>query len=455
MMDEFREEGLRLAAELQANQLRTKAGHPTWLIPSGYGTPGHPFRQVQPTGHLYDGSTGIALFLAAASHIGGEDRFRELSLAVIAPLRTLFRAWVEEDRAAHPSIQVGGLMGVGSFIYAFQKISDWLGEPDLLREAQQLTLVLTPERLAQDRQVRIQTGSAGTLLALLALHRRNPEPNADGETPLDIAGRCVDHLLGSQVPCADFQGAAWPLSPGKPPLAGYSYGAAGICYALTCYAKAVDSGARGDAARAGAAAGWEFVRSLYAVNRRSWRDPRRIFQSHYRLREGIWKDWWASGRPEQLERRTSPDAVEESFLDIWCHGAAGVALAALVAPMGPEDAEQARQVLERLSTEIGELPDHEEDDICCGAMGRVEVLQRASQIHGQEDVVGGREWQHAAQRLAAQVLERARVRERYTLTSARGRAVFAPSFFQGLAGVGYTFLRLAAPENLPSVLLLE
>jgi hypothetical protein len=33
--------------------------------------------------------------------------------------------------------------------------------------------------------------------------------------------------------------------------------------------------------------------------------------------------------------------------------------------------------------------------------------------------------------------------------------VFEPSFFQGLSGIGYQLLRLAAPERLPSVLAFE
>ena len=50
---------------------------------------------------------------------------------------------------------------------------------------------------------------------------------------------------------------------------------------------------------------------------------------------------------------------------------------------------------------------------------------------------------------------RARRRGRYNVLAARGTDQFAPTLFQGLAGVGYTFLRLATPTETPSVLLLE
>ncbi|MFL6292914.1 MAG: hypothetical protein ACJ759_18630 [Thermoanaerobaculia bacterium] len=53
------------------------------------------------------------------------------------------------------------------------------------------------------------------------------------------------------------------------------------------------------------------------------------------------------------------------------------------------------------------------------------------------------------------VCQRAEVRGGYQLSAARGTEIFAPSLFQGLAGIGYTLLRVAEPERLPSLLLLE
>ncbi|HEX9944662.1 MAG TPA: lanthionine synthetase LanC family protein [Thermoanaerobaculia bacterium] len=122
---------------------------------------------------------------------------------------------------------IGGLIGTGSMIYSLLRIGEWLGQPDLAQEAHDLTVLITPERIAQDGQVRIQTGSAGTILALLALHSYHPGPNRDGRTPLAIAAECAAHLL-SQRTFYEGRPRAWQLSPGKPPLMGFAYGAAGI-----------------------------------------------------------------------------------------------------------------------------------------------------------------------------------------------------------------------------------
>ena len=55
-------------------------------------------------------------------------------------------------------------------------------------------------------------------------------------------------------------------------------------------------------------------------------------------------------------------------------------------------------------------------------------------------------------RLAAQVVDRARHRGAYTVSFDSG---FVPSLFQGIAGVGYQLLRIAAPDTTPSMLTLS
>jgi lantibiotic modifying enzyme len=53
------------------------------------------------------------------------------------------------------------------------------------------------------------------------------------------------------------------------------------------------------------------------------------------------------------------------------------------------------------------------------------------------------------------VWRQARRRGRYDVAAARGTHRFSPTLFQGVAGIGYTFLRLARPADLPSIALLE
>jgi lantibiotic modifying enzyme len=88
------------------------------------------------------------------------------------------------------------------------------------------------------------------------------------------------------------------------------------------------------------------------------------------------------------------------------------------------------------------------DQVCCGAMGRAEVLA----------VAGSRlatpQLNTEARELASATLAGAERRGAFRLASGSGSESYAPGFFQGLSGIGYQLLRLTRPE-LPSVLLFQ
>jgi lantibiotic modifying enzyme len=445
----FQAEALSIAHQLGEHRLQTSAGTAAWIGPRGYGTDLIPLQQVQLGPHLYDGTAGIALFLAALEHVTQSGEFRAPALEALAPLRRKLAEFVERtERADALRIPVGGLIGLGSFIYTLVKAAAWLQEPALVREAHASTVLITSERIAGDRRVRVQTGSAGAILALLALHAEAPQPNRAGKTPLDLALECAAHILAGRV---SFEGRprAWALSPGKIPLPGFSYGAAGISYALLRLYEATGRAELREAAREGLA----FVRGLYAPEHGGWRDIRAEFEARYRPRRGTWKDWWAQGTLDDLEEVT-PRALVDQYLDGWCHGSAGIALGRLGAlhlEDGPEVREEIGRTLEkvRLPARLGEVAASGPDDLCCGHMGRIELLLYSHGRIGDEDALA------AANRLMAGILDRARREGGFQVSAARGTQAFAPMLFQGIAGIGYTLLRLAAPDALPCLLLLE
>jgi lantibiotic modifying enzyme len=85
--------------------------------------------------------------------------------------------------------------------------------------------------------------------------------------------------------------------------------------------------------------------------------------------------------------------------------------------------------------------------LCCGALGRADILLSAGVRLSRPDLV------EAARTLAAQVVRRAEQRGTYLLHPLLPDGVYSPGFFQGTTGVGYMLLRLAYPERLRSVLL--
>lgn len=448
--EQLLEEAESIAKEIWRRRLRTPRGNVAWRGPSGYGTDLTPLRVAQLGPDLYGGTTGIALFFAALAHVKGGGDFRAESLAAVAPLRgKLLELSTDPERASGLRIPLGALIGLGSFIYGLLKVGEFLDEPDLIREAHAATALITSERISENIQGQIQTGCAGAILALLALQKKEPGPNCVGKTPLDLATECGQHLLATRI---SFEGRprAWALSPGKPPLAGFSYGASGICYALLRLFEATGSQDLWDSAQEGLA----FVRDLYCPERGSWRDLRVMFQARYRPSRGTWRDWWASGSMEDLKLNGEDDRIlKDRFLDIWCHGASGIALGQMAAlPINdhPEIRQEIGRSLEHAKTCAQERsPLVEADDLCCGHMGRIEFLLGAYRMLGNEGAL------EAAHVLMERVRQRACSKGRYDLSAARGTDAFAPSLFQGSAGVGYTLLRLAEPEALPCLLLLQ
>ena len=190
-----------LAQQISEKILWAKDGSPTWLGPRapwrGPQVPaGEPPSMVQIGPHLYSGILGIAIFFAALMRAGEGVVYGEQSLLTIASLRRLLRQILgDPKRSERIRMGVGGLTGLGSFIYSFVTLGRLLDAPQLIHEAHELSALLVPSRIAEDQVLDITTGSAGTILALLALDREIPSPNRNGLTPLKIATLCAEHLL--------------------------------------------------------------------------------------------------------------------------------------------------------------------------------------------------------------------------------------------------------------------
>jgi type 2 lantibiotic biosynthesis protein LanM len=353
---------------------------------------------------LFDGTAGVAVFLAALSRALGDEDLRHLSLGAVEPLRRLLAELVADpERAAGVRLRIGGLVGLGSFLYAFVKLADILEEPSLLEDAHQCTALLTKERIEQDQRLDVYLGSAGTILALLSLEQKSSSP-----TNLDLACECADHLLASRKSW-DGHPRAW-AAPEQRPLTGFSHGAGGIAYALLRLYHLVGRAEYREAALEGL----EFERSFYLPEQRNWRDLR------------------------QQDVRT---------MTSYCHGAPGIALARLAIRHLVDDPRIDDEIAVGIETTVrhglGGL-----DHVCCGNMGRAEILLRASQALDRPDL------RACAEELAIQVLDRAQTTGRFFWLP-QNQDVWNPTLFSGAAGIGYTLLRLAGQDENPCLLLLE
>lgn len=395
-----------IAAHIRQQAVGTPNGDVVWLLdPIGPDS-----RPATLDPHLYSGSVGVAFFLAAVDHVQGTSEYRELVLRSTAPLQRKIASLAEDaERVRRSRIPIGGLVGIGSFIYGLVRIGQWTSEPDLVDAAHQATRLLTPERLRSDDQLDLVRGCAGTLLALLTLDKATPGLNDDGHTPLDLAWTCAEHLLERRVGPAGTP-RAWPCE-GASPRTGVAHGASGISHALLrMFAR---TGA--EPLRAAALEGFAFERRMYDASKRNWWDAR-------------------YGRPLQLQS--------------WCFGAPGVALMRLHALATVDDAE----LREDLAVALDITREHRNepvDHVCCGNMGRADILASAALVLGEPALLDD------ARALAGRVLERAPTEAEFGLIPPGTAPLLRLSLFRGVAGIGYTLLRLTYPDRLPSALSMQ
>jgi hypothetical protein len=281
--------------------------------------------------------------------------------------------------------------------------------PILLDEAQKIASLFTPDLIFTDKTFDISNGSAGAILGLLALHKASNSAEV-----LETALICGHHLLNHRV-VSDSGYQAWATSDSKNILTGLSHGAAGIAYGLLRLYEATGETAFKEAAEEAIA----YERSVFIPEMGNWPDLREIS-----TKEGI------------------------SCMCSWCHGATGIGLAR-VAGLGILDNDEIRKDIEVAIKTTQSYTLSKFDDICCGNMGRVELLFTAAQQLSRPQLL------KVAMEKATQVVARAEQRETFTFSPNWKNTPFLPGLFQGVSGIGYQLLRLSHPDLIPSVLLMD
>jgi type 2 lantibiotic biosynthesis protein LanM len=397
--EHFLAHALRLAEEMRASAIRAADGSASWIVPQYlYRVGRYQFQPIE--ADMYSGTCGVALFLAAVEHITGGAGYRELALGALKLLRRSLRLY---GPTLAKEIGIGAASGLASVVYTFTKIAHLLDEPELLADAQRAAQLISIEDIAQDEAFDIFSGSAGAILGLLALAEVAPDP-----TLLDRAVACGQRLLEVRV-TSQTGYRTWPGFFGRL-LTGFSHGAAGTAYALLRLFAVTRDAAYRDAALE--AIGYED--SVFLPQIENWPDLR-------------------SGEP--LDYRVA-----------WCHGAPGIGLARLGGLAWLDNA-QIREDIEIAMQRTVKEGVQQVDHLCCGNMGRVDILLTAGRQLARPDLT------NAAERFLRQIVWRAEQTGSFAIDPLLPRQVHHFGFFQGTAGFGYTLLRLAEPDRLPSVLL--
>ncbi len=352
---------------------------------------------------LYDGLPGIALFLAYLGTLTQQQKYTNLARSTLKAIQDFTQA--NRSRIS----RIGGFDGWGAIIYTLTNLGVLWNEPELLTEAENLVKLL-PDLITQDKLFDIIGGVAGCLASLISLYRCQPS-----STTLDAAIHCGNYLV-SQAQTME-QGVAW-LPKGSPnkPLAGFSHGVAGIAWALLELATLTGE----ERYKTTAVAGIAYERSLFRPEVGNWPDLRNF------------SDAVLSGQ-------------EAHCMTAWCHGAPGIGLARLHSLCHLDD----EQIRSEINTALQTTLNHGFGDnhcLCHGDLGNLDFLLQASLILDEPQLKTQVDY------LSAIILESI---NQHGWLCGLPLQVENPGLMTGLAGIGYGLLRLAAPDKIPSVLILE
>ncbi|GAB4239060.1 MAG: type 2 lanthipeptide synthetase LanM family protein [Stanieria sp.] len=354
---------------------------------------------------FYDGLPGIILFLAYLGNITQQQRYTSLAQAALITLKRQ----VEESKPYFKLI--GGFDGWGGIIYTFTHLGILWNQPDLLAEAEELVQLLPPF-IEEDRGLDIIAGAAGCLVSLLSLYRCLPS-----ESTLTTAIQCGEHLITKAQRMN--QGIGWAIPmPNTEPLSGFAHGVAGIAWALLELSAITGE----ERFRKVALEGIAYERSLFLPQMGNWLDLRNFSET-------------------VLSDKTN----QTKCMNAWCHGAPGIGLARLCSLPYIDDGEIRKEIKTALTTTLtrGFGYNH---SLCHGDLGNLELLLQASQI------LDDSQWQTQVDQFAAMILESI---DKYGWLCGVPLGVETPGLMTGLAGIGYQLMRLAKPEKVPSVLVLE
>ncbi|GHO84959.1 type 2 lanthipeptide synthetase LanM family protein [Dictyobacter formicarum] len=399
--EHFIAQALYLAREIEHHAIRASDGSVSWIVPQ-YMFSFQRYQLQMIASDLYSGSCGVALFLAAVEKVTGGAGYRDLAMGALKLIRKTLRTHGE---GLLRNLGIGAASGLSSIIYSLMHISQWLDEPALLQEARQAVDLITFERIAIDDALDTFAGAAGALLVLLDLYQLAPDPEL-----LQKAIACGQRLLATRT-ISPGGYKAWTGFNGKH-LTGFSHGTAGITYALLrLYSITGDSDYR-----AAASEGIAYEDSVFIPQINNWPDLR---------------------SDEPLEYRVA-----------WCHGAPGIGLAR-IGGLAALDNEQVRNDIEIALRRTLDEGVQNLDHLCCGNLGRIDILSTAAHRLHRPDLA------LAAEQAMWQIVMRAEGIGRFSLDPLLPRQVNNFGFFQGTAGLGYSLLRMAAPTQLPCVLLWE
>jgi type 2 lantibiotic biosynthesis protein LanM len=366
------------------------------------------FSQLSPLGFdFYNGSSGIAVFLAACGKQHNDSRFKTAAINAFTNLSDEIDG--ANSQRFSRTIGLGGGVGLGSIIYALTTMAEISDMDAFLCRAKKCIELINSDLIYSDKNLDVLSGVAGVILSLSKYYKFT---NCD--IALSKAIACGEYLLS--VPrYHDGSVSSWrPKEFNGVPLTGLSHGASG--FALSLFSLAKISGEK----------------KFYDAGLECLHYENKIFSDDY----CNWPDH-RKGVPKDEIYKVSQ----------WCNGAAGIGLSRLaISKLEIVDESMINKDIERALIAIKNYGKNSLDTLCCGQLGDIEFLFEIAVRNKDAEllkVVMGR---------MSSMIKKAHENGGFSFGAAQNN--FHLSLFRGISGVGYTSLRLVN-QSLPNILVWE
>jgi lantibiotic modifying enzyme len=353
---------------------------------------------------LYGGTSGIALFLDRLHAFTGERLFHETAEGAIlqACSRIPYLA---------PGVKPSLYLGMTGIAYTLTA----MGLEDKARHA----LRELDEVDADGNNLDVIGGIAGAIPPLIGMGIALSD-----DTLVDIAIRYGEDLLRQARKSVN--GWSWntmgvPAERRREDLTGFSHGAAGIAWALSelfHYTKDARFGTAAEEAR-------RYENSQFNPQYENWPDVRYLYD------------------PD------SPSKDGPSYPISWCHGAPGIGLERLraYAILGSETLRNEAEIAMRTTATILTYTRGSNFSLCHGLGGNADLLICAARVLNDPARMT------LPEQVGEQGIEQIEHQDlRWPCGVTDGDET--PNLMLGTAGIGYFYLRLYDPDNVPSVLIL-
>ena len=397
-------ETARLIAEEIARRAVYRKGKPQWLTLKT--DPANHINYIGPVDiTLYEGISGIGLFLCAYEKLTGDKTHHELAVNCFSDIKEM----LNDGAAAAAKSSPGYCGGMPGILWALYKSGNYIRNEELTAAAEKGAKLPAASSLENDGAPDIISGAAGTALVIMSLYEAGGE-----ESLLEMAASCAESLIKKRFKYDKWK--LWPSSHARRPLTGFAHGAAGYALAL---AKAYEL-TRAAAFKEAALEAVDYEAFSYMPDYNNWPD----FRHNRDLKPG-----------------------ETAFMAGWCSGAPGIGLARLKMPHEFHDRRVKNDIENALAFTLGfKSFSGSRDHLCCGGAGRVDFLIEASLELNRPELM------EEAKKQFSFIVNRASLNGSYTLPVEESKSIFTPGLFTGLSGIGLTALRLIDPKSISSVL---